>query len=149
MHAEKLLETFASSVGLGHMAFDQEGLCAIAVDDDHHIAIRKEESEYITLLGIITTEIPVKLPLTMQKALLIAAINPLNGIAPGLGMEPQTEHLLLYWTMSISTMELGQFNQTLSTFIENLQHWKKQLNPVVLEQLMHGKQGDFRHSHLA
>lgn len=127
MQTQHMLAHFAKHIGIPDARFDSAGLCQLTIDEKEEIALRYDSDEVITLIGTISTGVDEALDSSLMHELLVEALSPLRH-GPGLGIEPTTNSLILYWSLALTQTSLHDFCDHFSQFLELMKHWQARLN---------------------
>lgn len=121
---DRLLSEFGASIGIPDLSFDNEGVCRLAVDQENLITVLKEAgSQRLILLSRLAEGIPDTVKIEWVKSVLTTALNPLKGDLPGIGLEPNTNTLVLYHSLPLATLDLNSLQNALYHFIQYITTW--------------------------
>ena len=103
----KVLAEFGETLGL-ELAFDDDGVCVLTLDEETPIAIRAmEENSSLTLSSAIREELPQPLSLAQVEDLLALAYDPMEqgGASPVVGRDAESGLVVLYMVLTPSMLD--------------------------------------------
>ena len=103
----KVLAEFGEALGL-ELAFDDNGVCVLTLDEDTPIAIRAmEENSSLTLSSAIREELPQSLNLAQVEHLLALALDPMErgGASPVVGRDAESGLVIMYMVLTPSVLD--------------------------------------------
>ncbi|MBO4123451.1 CesT family type III secretion system chaperone [Cupriavidus gilardii] len=121
---DRLLAEFGESIGIPEMAFDEDGLCHIRVDEEYPITFRRDDDNHnLVLVGLIAEELPERLERELVKEMLATGVEPLRDHGAALGLEPQSGTLILHQTMPLAKIDRTALETLLGNFILMQKDW--------------------------
>ncbi|MBR0458730.1 MAG: CesT family type III secretion system chaperone [Victivallales bacterium] len=102
----KVLAEFGEALGL-ELAFDDNGVCVLTLDEDTPIAIRAmEEDSSMTLSCAVREELPQFMSLSQVEDLLALALDPMEqgGASPVVGLDSASGLVVLYVVLTPSLL---------------------------------------------
>ncbi len=131
---DRLLAEFGESIGIPEMAFDEDGLCHIRVDEEYPITFRRDDDNHnLVLVGLIAEELPERLDREMVREMLATGVEPLRDHGAALGLEPQSGTLILHQTMPLAKIERTVLETLLGNFILMQKDWSARVAGVDAE----------------
>ena len=121
---DRLLAEFGESIGIPEMAFDEDGLCHIRVDEEYPITFRRDDDNHnLVLVGLIAEDLPERLDREMVREMLATGVEPLRDHGAALGLEPQSGTLILHQTMPLARIDRTVLETLLGNFILMQKDW--------------------------
>lgn len=121
---DRLLAEFGESIGIPQMAFDQDGLCHIRVDEEYPITFRRDDEHHnLVLVGLIAEQLPEQLDHQLVRDMLATGVEPLRDNGAALGLEPMSGTLILHQTMPLAKIDRPTLEQVLGNFILMQKDW--------------------------
>lgn len=131
---DRLLAEFGESIGIPEMAFDEDGLCHIRVDEEYPITFRRDDDNHnLVLVGLIAEELPERLDREMVREMLATGVEPLRDHGAALGLEPQSGTLILHQTMPLAKIDRTVLETLLGNFILMQKDWSARVAGVGAE----------------
>lgn len=131
--SRRLLSAFGRSVGLPEIEFNEDGLCILDMDEKLVLTIRENlPAEHWTLLGLLG-EFPEDMPEGFYRSLLAFNYDLADRGGPTIGLDPQTDMVMLCRTFPLRDADLEVFSETLSRFVDTLEHLLDALNAASSE----------------
>lgn len=131
---DRLLAEFGESIGIPEMAFDEDGLCHIRVDEEYPITFRRDDDNHnLVLVGLIAEELPERLDREMVREMLATGVEPLRDHGAALGLEPQSGTLILHQTMPLAKIDRTVLETLLGNFILMQKDWSARVAGVDAE----------------
>lgn len=128
---DRLLAEFGESIGIPEMAFDEDGLCHIRVDEEYPITFRRDDDNHnLVLVGLVAEELPERLDREMVKEMLATGVEPLRDHGAALGLEPQSGTLILHQTMPLAKIDRAVLETMLGNFILMQKDWSARIAGV-------------------
>lgn len=128
---DRLLAEFGESIGIPEMAFDEDGLCHIRVDEEYPITFRRDDDNHnLVLVGLIAEELPERLDREMVREMLATGVEPLRDHGAALGLEPQSGTLILHQTMPLAKIDRTVLETLLGNFILMQKDWSARVAGV-------------------
>lgn len=125
---DRLLAEFGESIGIPEMAFDEDGLCHIRVDEEYPITFRRDDDNHnLVLVGLIAEELPERLDREMVREMLATGVEPLRDHGAALGLEPQSGTLILHQTMPLAKIDRTVLETLLGNFILMQKDWSARI----------------------
>lgn len=121
---DRLLAEFGASIGIPEMAFDEDGLCHIRVDEEYPITFRRDDEHHnLVLVGLIAEQLPEQLDHQLVRDMLATGVEPLRDNGAALGLEPLSGTLILHQTMPLAKIDRPMLEQVLGNFILMQKDW--------------------------
>lgn len=121
---DRLLAEFGESIGIPQMAFDQDGLCHIRVDEEYPITFRRDDEHHnLVLVGLIAEHLPEQMDSQLVRDMLATGVEPLRDNGAALGLEPMSGTLILHQTMPLAKIDRAMLEQVLGNFILMQKDW--------------------------
>lgn len=121
---DRLLAEFGESIGIPQMAFDEDGLCHIRVDEEYPITFRRDDEHHnLVLVGLIAEELPEQLEPALVRDMLATGVEPLRDNGAALGLEPISGTLILHQTLPLAKIDRPMLEQALGAFILMQKEW--------------------------
>ncbi|MBY4897898.1 type III secretion system chaperone [Cupriavidus sp. AU9028] len=121
---DRLLAEFGEAIGIPEMAFDEDGLCHIRVDEEFPITFRRDDDQHnLVLVGLVAEELPQQLDHELVKDMLATGVEPLRDNGAALGLEPQSGTLILHQTMPLAKINRPLLEEMLGGFILMQKDW--------------------------
>ena len=114
----KVLAEFGENLGL-ELAFDDDGLCVLTLDEETPIAIRAmEENSNLTLSCALREELPQSLSHAQVEDLLALALDPMErgGASPVVGRDAKSGLVVLYMVLTPSLLDKTPLAEIFGTF---------------------------------
>ncbi len=128
---DRLLAEFGESIGIPEMAFDEDGLCHIRVDEEYPITFRRDDDNHnLVLVGLIAEELPERLDRETVREMLATGVEPLRDHGAALGLEPQSGTLILHQTMPLAKIDRTVLETLLGNFILMQKDWSARIAGV-------------------
>ncbi|MCT9070513.1 type III secretion system chaperone [Cupriavidus gilardii] len=125
---DRLLAEFGESIGIPEMAFDEDGLCHIRVDEEYPITFRRDDDNHnLVLVGLIAEELPQRLGRELVGEMLATGVEPLRDHGAALGLEPQSGTLILHQTMPLAKIDRTVLETLLGNFILMQKDWSARI----------------------
>ncbi|WP_064576880.1 type III secretion system chaperone [Cupriavidus gilardii] len=125
---DRLLAEFGESIGIPEMAFDEDGLCHIRVDEEYPITFRRDDDNHnLVLVGLIAEELPQRLGRELVGEMLATGVEPLRDHGAALGLEPQSGTLILHQTMPLAKIDRTVLETMLGNFILMQKDWSARI----------------------
>ncbi len=125
---DRLLAEFGESIGIPEMAFDEDGLCHIRVDDEYPITFRRDDDNHnLVLVGLIAEELPERLDRETVRDMLATGVEPLRDHGAALGLEPQSGTLILHQTIPLAKIDRTALETLLGNFILMQKDWSARI----------------------
>lgn len=125
---DRLLAEFGEAIGIPEMAFDEDGLCHIRVDEEYPITFRRDDEQHnLVLVGLIAEELPQQLDRELVKEMLATGVEPLRDNGAALGLEPQSGTLILHQTMPLAKISRPLLEEMLGGFILMQKDWSARM----------------------
>lgn len=126
---DRLLAEFGESIGIPEMAFDEDGLCHIRVDDEYPITFRRDDDNHnLVLVGLIAEELPERLDRETVRDMLATGVEPLRDHGAALGLEPQSGTLILHQTIPLAKIDRTALETLLGNFILMQKDWSARIS---------------------
>lgn len=125
---DRLLADFGESIGIPQMAFDEDGLCHIRIDDEYPITFRRDDENHnLVLVGLLTESLPENLDHDLVRDMLATGVEPLRDNGAAIGLEPQSGTVILHRTLPLSRIDRPQLEEILGSFILMQKDWSGRL----------------------
>jgi hypothetical protein len=115
---KKVLAEFGENLGL-ELAFDDDGVCVLTLDEETPIAIRAmEENSSLTLSSAIREELPHSLNLAQLEHLLALALDPMErgGASPVVGRDAESGLVIMYMVLTPSVLDKTPLAKSFEAF---------------------------------
>jgi hypothetical protein len=124
---ERLLAEVGKELGLGEIAFDDQNICNLTIDDDYFVLIRRDDQRAsLIFLGDVAQKMPASLEHVLWTDMLKIGLAPLRN-EPALGIDPATGRLLLHQSMLLSTLDGYQLKENLMRFLSLQANWREKI----------------------
>lgn len=125
---DRLLAEFGESIGISGMAFDDDGLCHIRVDDEYPVTFRRDDENHtLVLVGLLAETLPAQLDRELVCELLAMGCEPLREHGASIGLEPHSGTMVLHRTVPLARLTLPGLEEMLGRFILMQRDWSIKL----------------------
>ena len=115
----KILAEFGNTFGL-ELAFDDNGVCVLALDEETPIVIQAaEEDSSLTLSSTLRPALPAPLGINHVENLLALALDPMvrGGASPVAGRDPESGNMVLYMVLTPSVLDKTPLAEVFEAFV--------------------------------
>jgi hypothetical protein len=116
---DKVLAEFGKALGMA-LAFDGNGACALAVDDETPVIVQaNRDDSSLVLSSALRGELPEAMNLRKVGDLLALALDPLDrgGASPVVGRDPESGMVVLYAVLPPSVLARAPLAELFSNFM--------------------------------
>ena len=119
---KKVLDKFGKTLGL-ELAFDANGICVLALDEETPIIIQAtEEDSSLTLSSVLRDDLPQPLGIAQVEDLLALALDPMEqgGASPVVGREAESGLVAMYMVLTPSVLNKTPLAEVFGNFVTTL-----------------------------
>jgi len=118
MDSEELLKELSKILGID-LAFDEDGDCAVMIEDKYSLCIRKDDdNDRIILLGNVADELPDPIDYSLVTDLLDFGMAPILTGGPAIGRDPVSGILTAWAFVQTKNIMPEDFIAAVNKFIE-------------------------------
>jgi hypothetical protein len=114
--------------GMG-LSFDEDEMCHLTVDNERPITFRRDVNRRcLVLLGQVAGKLPDPIERPLLNDMLALGLTPLRNNEPGLGLDLNSEKIVLHQSLPLDDLHAPQLIETLGAFLELQAVWIKRLS---------------------
>jgi len=126
------VHALSASLGIP-LAFDDEGICEMVVDDDTTVTLEGDPDGTTMRVNGIVGDLPDADSADALRLLLEANFNGQGTGAAALGIDHVTSEIVLGRSVDVSVLGPGGLEQALTEFVNYLSFWRKNLERLATE----------------
>ena len=124
---QAILGEFGRSIGLNDLTFDAAGYCALLFDEALVVNMEIDQGEQALVLYSLLGE-PAGDAMTAYRDLLRANFRANRSDEAVLGMQPDSNAIVLSRWVALAGLELSQFSTALEQFVNAVESWTARLS---------------------
>ncbi|MCB1808747.1 MAG: type III secretion system chaperone [Candidatus Competibacteraceae bacterium] len=125
-HYQLLLAQLGQHMDLGDCAANKDGYCAFEFDDSLIVQLQYDHDDHSIILHGEVGEVSPAVERPIFRMLLEANLLGLDASRVTFAFNPVTQQVELSRRLA-AMLEFGAFEQALSNFVDQLEHWRNQL----------------------
>ncbi|MGJ0505832.1 MAG: type III secretion system chaperone [Methylocystis sp.] len=131
-NATEALESLGDQIGLGKLAFDQEGVCALIIGEDVEIFLHEDPDDEVLRLSGVLGDLDEDRPALPLRLLELNAGDGANGAA-AFAVDSETDEILLVRALSLPEMTPDKLLSAVEEFVSRVQYWIETLPRLALD----------------